>query len=220
MYFLTDKLIFPPVELANKDGLLAVGGDLSPERLLLAYKNGIFPWYNPGEPIIWYSPRQRMVLFPKEVKISKSMRQLLKKETFRLTFNQNFEQVIAQCKNISRKDALGTWITDEMELAYIKLHHLGIAKSVEVWQDNQLVGGLYGVDLGTVFCGESMFSAVPNASKIALIHLAQKLEIENYKVIDCQVHNPFLATMGAREIPRHEFLQLLPRQKQDGEDLS
>lgn len=209
MYFLTDKLIFPPVELANKDGLLAVGGDLSPERLLLAYKSGIFPWYNPREPIIWYSPKQRMVLFPKEVKISKSMRQLLKKETFRITFDKNFEQVIAHCKNISRRDALGTWITDEMELAYIKLHHLGIAKSVEVWQGNQLVGGLYGVDLGAVFCGESMFSQVPNASKIALIHLAQKLEKENYKVIDCQVYNPFLASMGATKISRDKFLKLL-----------
>ena len=209
MIFLTDKLIFPPVTLADENGLLAVGGDLSPERLLLAYKSGIFPWFNPGEPIIWYSPDLRMVLYPSQLKVSKSMRKILDKGDFKVTFNQNFKQVIANCKNIKRKDALGTWITDEMEQAYIKLHNLGIAKSVEVWQNNELVGGLYGIDLGTVFCGESMFSKRSNASKIAFYYLVQKLESKHYKLIDCQVYNPFLASLGAVEIPRDVFMELL-----------
>ncbi len=170
MIFLSDKLIFPPVTLADKNGLLAVGGDLSSDRLILAYKSGIFPWFNPGEPIIWYSPNPRMVLYPDQLKVSKSMRKILDKGDFTVTFNQDFEQVIAQCKQIKRKDALGTWITDEMEQAYMQLYNLGIAKSVEVWQNDQLIGGLYGIDLGTIFCGESMFSKVSNASKIAFYH--------------------------------------------------
>ncbi|UMB53490.1 leucyl/phenylalanyl-tRNA--protein transferase [Lutibacter sp. A64] len=209
MYLLSKDLVFPPVELANKDGLLAVGGDLSLERLILAYKSGIFPWYNPGEPIIWYSPKERMVLFPKDLKISKSMRQLIKKNKFKVTFNQNFEAVISNCKTIEREGQGGTWITDEMQEAYIKLHKQGIAKSVEVWLENELVGGLYGVDLGTVFCGESMFSKVSNTSKLAFIYLVQKLEKENYKLIDCQVYNPHLESLGADEISREEFLTYL-----------
>ncbi len=209
MIFLSDKLIFPPVTLADENGLLAVGGDLSPERLLLAYKSGIFPWFNPGEPIIWYSPDPRMILYPSQLKVSKSMRKILDNGNFKVTYNQNFKQVIANCKNIKRKDALGTWITDEMEQAYIQLHNLGIAKSVEVWQNNELIGGLYGIDLGTVFCGESMFSKISNASKIAFYHLVQKLEVENYKLIDCQVYNPFLASLGAVEIERDVFIKLL-----------
>ena len=209
MYLLSKDLVFPPVYLANEDGLLAIGGDLSSERLLLAYKSGIFPWYNPGEPIIWYSPDPRMVLFPKDLKISKSMKQVIRKKEFSVTFNQNFTEVISNCKTIERNDQGGTWITDEMQNAYINLHNLGIAKSVEVWRENELVGGLYGVDLGTVFCGESMFSKVSNASKMAFIFLVQKLEKESYKLIDCQVYNNHLASLGADEIPRKEFLRYL-----------
>ena len=209
MIFLSKEIKFPNTSLANEDGILAIGGDLSVERLILAYKSGIFPWYNEGEPIVWYAPKDRMVLFPNEVKISKSMKQILKKGNFNITFNQNFKDIIFFCKNVYREGQGGTWITDEMEQAYIKLHELGIANSVEVWLDNKLVGGLYGIDLQTqnipVFCGESMFSLVSNASKIAFIYLAQKLEKENYQLIDCQVYNNHLASLGAREIPREEF---------------
>jgi leucyl/phenylalanyl-tRNA--protein transferase len=209
MIFLSDNLWFPPVETASPEGIIAFGGDLSVERLLLAYKSGIFPWYNQGEPVIWYSPEQRMVLFPSELKISKSTKKLLRKEVFKVTFNQNFENVIKQCKIISRKGQAGTWITDEMEQAYLQLHKLGHATSVEVWLDDELVGGLYGVDLGTVFCGESMFSKVSNASKIAFIYLTKKLEKENYSFIDCQVYNNHLASLGATEITRNEFIKML-----------
>ncbi|WP_299522026.1 leucyl/phenylalanyl-tRNA--protein transferase [uncultured Lutibacter sp.] len=217
MYLLSKELIFPPIHLANEDGLLAIGGDLSVERLLLAYKSGIFPWYNQGEPIIWYSPNPRMVLFPENLKISKSMKQVIRKREFTITFNQNFEAVISNCKTIFRTaDQGGTWITNEIQQSYIELHKKGIAKSVEVWQhfdsaqgDKKLVGGLYGIDLGTVFCGESMFSKVSNASKMAFIYLAQKLEKENYKLIDCQVYNNHLASLGADEISREAFLSFL-----------
>lgn len=216
MYLLSKKLIFPPIALADSNGLLAVGGDLSVERLQLAYKNGIFPWYNANEPIFWYSPKLRMVLFPSQVVISKSMRKIIAKNTFEISYNQNFNEVIAACKNALRNGESGTWITDEMEQAYLKLHHLGIAKSVEVWQHSdspqngkKLVGGLYGIDLGIVFCGESMFSNVSNASKFAFIKLAQKLELEKYHLIDCQLYNNHLATLGAVEISRERFLDFL-----------
>lgn len=209
MFILSKDLVFPPVHLADKDGLLAIGGDLSLERLLLAYKSGIFPWYNPGEPIIWYSPNLRMVLFPKDLNISKSMKQIIRKNEFKITFNQNFKAVISNCKTIKRDGQGGTWITDEMQDAYIKLHDKGIAKSVEVWLENELVGGLYGIDLGTVFCGESMFSKISNTSKLAFIYLVQKLEKEKYKLIDCQVYNPHLESLGADEISREEFLKFL-----------
>ena len=212
MYLLSKELVFPPVHLANKDGLLAIGGDLSVERLLLAYKSGIFPWYNQGEPIIWYSPNPRMVLFPKNLKVSKSMKQLIKKNEFTITYNQSFSEVISNCKTIFRDNQGGTWITDEMQQAYINLHKKGIAKSVEVWQADELVGGLYGIDLGTVFCGESMFSKVSNASKLAFIYMVQKLEKENYKLIDCQVYNNHLASLGADEISREAFLTYLKNQ--------
>ncbi|SDX76993.1 leucyl/phenylalanyl-tRNA--protein transferase [Lutibacter oricola] len=212
MYLISKELVFPAVNLANKDGLLAVGGDLSVERLELAYKSGIFPWFNEGEPVVWYSPEQRMVLFPNELKVSKSMRQVIRKGEFKVTFNQNFEEVIANCKNIYRASDYGqTWITNEMEQAYIRLHKKGIAKSVEVWQNNELVGGLYGIDLGTVFCGESMFSKVSNASKMAFISMVQKLEKEQYKLIDCQMHTSHLESLGAREIPRNDFLTYLKK---------
>lgn len=209
MFFLGEKIEFPNVEMANEDDILAIGGDLSIERLTLAYKSGIFPWFNEGEPIVWYAPKDRMVLFFNDLKISKSMQQILKKGSFKITFNQNFKEVIHHCKTISRKDQLGTWITNEMEQAYIKLHKLGFAKSVEVWLDDKLVGGLYGIDLGHIFCGESMFSLVSNASKVGFIKLVEHLKINNYKLLDCQVYNSHLDSLGASEISRERFMEFL-----------
>lgn len=209
MFLLGNRIEFPDVELASPDGILAIGGDLSPERLLLAYRSGIFPWYSEGEPIVWYSPEKRMVLFPRELKVSKSMKQLMRKDTYRITWNQNFEAVIKACQESPRKDQDGTWITEEMRSAYIRLHELGHAKSVEVWRDEELVGGLYGIDLGHIFCGESMFSRESNTSKLAFIHLVKKLQKENYRLIDCQVYTAHLASLGAREISRKEFTRLL-----------
>jgi leucyl/phenylalanyl-tRNA--protein transferase len=209
MHYLTKDLVFPPVSEANKDGFLAIGGDLSPERLLLAYKSGIFPWFEPGDPILWWSPNPRMVLFLDEVVVSKSMRNILNRNAFKVTFNQDFRGVISNCQKIKREGQHGTWITNEMIEAYCKLNELGIAKSVEVWQDNELVGGLYGVDLGTIFCGESMFSKVPNASKVAFIHWSRYLKANNYKLLDCQIYNPHLESLGCREIARAEFITIL-----------
>ena len=210
MIWLSDKNIdFPSVENTNEEGILALGGDLSTERLIHAYKNGIFPWYSEKEPIVWYCPNPRMVLFFERLKISKSLRKIIRDQEFRVTFNQNFEEVISNCKSIQRGDNLGTWITNEMEEAYLKLHKEGKAKSVEVWQDKQLVGGLYGIDLGNVFCGESMFSKVSNASKVAFVYLVEKLKSEDYKLLDCQVYNGHLASLGAEEIPRGQFLNFL-----------
>jgi len=208
MIWLTDSIDFPVPETASDDGVIALGGDLSVERLTHAYNNGIFPWFFEGEPIVWYCPPERMVLFPEELKITKSMRQVLRKKEFIITENQAFEEVIYNCKNIERNEEFGTWITDDMEQAYINLHKKGIAKSIEVWHDEELVGGLYGVDLGSVFCGESMFSKVSNVSKLAFIHLVQH---HDYKLIDCQVYNEHLASLGAREIDRNEFLGMLKR---------
>jgi len=204
---LTKELIFPDVFQVDEYGVLAIGGDLTTERLLLAYKKGIFPWYNEGGPIVWYSPEQRMVLFPDELHISKSMRKVLRDKQFEITYNTNFEQVINNCKNSFRAGQDGTWITDEMHQAYINLHRLGYAKSIEIWQDRNLVGGLYGIALGGVFCGESMFSLVSNASKVAFIALAQM----HYDFIDCQVYNEHLASLGAREISKKEYLALLKK---------
>lgn len=209
MYFLTQELFFPPVATASPEGIVAFGGDLSPERLLLAYKSGIFPWFEEDEPILWWSPPERMVLFFEDLKISKSMRNIIYQQKFKVTFNTAFREVIFNCKKISRKDQIGTWITDNMVEAYCKLHELGIAKSVEVWQDDELVGGLYGVDLGHVFCGESMFSKASNASKIAFIALAKQLEMANYRLLDCQVYNDHLASLGCVEIDREDFLSIL-----------
>ncbi|MDG1110443.1 MAG: leucyl/phenylalanyl-tRNA--protein transferase [Polaribacter sp.] len=206
MIWLSEKIAFPSYENATKNGVLALGGDLSEKRLIHAYKNGIFPWFSEGEPIVWYCPAERMVLYPEELKVSKSMRQVLKKNTYLISENTAFEEVIFNCKNIERNDGLGTWITNEMEQAYLKLHNMGIAKSIEVWQGDELVGGLYGVEVGSVFCGESMFSKISNASKLAFIHLVRK---GGYKLIDCQVHNAHLESLGAREISRNQFLQLL-----------
>ncbi|ALU75580.1 leucyl/phenylalanyl-tRNA--protein transferase [Tenacibaculum finnmarkense] len=207
MIWLPEEIVFPPYEFANEEGVLAFGGDLSAERLEFAYKNGIFPWFNEGEPIVWYAPPQRMVLFPDQVRVSKSMKQVLRKENFVITENKAFREVIFNCRHIDRNDQLGTWITDDMENAYINLHDKGIAKSIEVWQDDILVAGLYGIDLKNgVFCGESMFSKASNMSKVAFIHLAKNC---GYKLIDCQVHNEHLESLGAREIDRSDFLKLL-----------
>lgn len=205
--WLTKEIQFPNPAITTEEGIIALGGDLSEERLILAYKSGIFPWYCEGEPIIWYCPQERMVLFPDELKVSKSMKQIIKKGMYSITENTAFDEVIFNCKHIIRKDDFGTWITDEMELAYMRLHKKGIAKSIEVWRDKKLVGGLYGVDVGNgIFCGESMFSLESNASKLAFIHLVQN---HNYDIIDCQVYNDHLASLGAREIPRDAFLKLL-----------
>ena len=209
MYFLSKELFFPPVSEANPDGILAICGDLSPERLLLAYKSGIFPWFEEGEPIFWWSPNPRMVLFLDELVVSKSMRNILNRNIFTITFNQNFREVISNCQKIKRNGQKGTWITSDIIEAYCKLNELGIAKSVEVWQKDELVGGLYGIDLGHVFCGESMFSKVSNASKVAFIALVNQLKKDNYKVLDCQVYNEHLESLGCREIDRTDFMEIL-----------
>ncbi|MEM6642073.1 MAG: leucyl/phenylalanyl-tRNA--protein transferase [Bacteroidota bacterium] len=208
MYQLIDELIFPPVSEAE-EGVVAIGGDLKPERLMLAYQSGIFPWYNEQEPIIWWSPDPRMVLFPERLHISRSMKRILKKAPFQITFNQDFQGVISHCKKISRRGQSGTWITREMQQAYSKLHTLGFASSVEVWENEELVGGMYGVDLGTVFCGESMFSLAPNASKVALISFMQKFQERGGRLLDCQVYSDHLASLGAEEISRADFLLFL-----------
>ena len=209
MHLISDVLYFPPVNDATSEGILAVGGDLTSERLLLAYKSGIFPWFNPGEPILWWAPSSRMVLFFEDLIISKSMRNILNRNIFKITFNQDFKAVISNCRSIKREGQNGTWISDEMIEAYCNLHKLGIAKSVEVWQNEELVGGLYGVDLGNVFCGESMFSKVSNASKVAFISLANQLKNDNYKVLDCQVYNEHLESLGCIEIDREDFMKIL-----------
>jgi leucyl/phenylalanyl-tRNA--protein transferase len=201
-----DTIWFPEPELADEDGLLAVGGDLSPERLILAYQNGIFPWFSDESPILWYAPHERFVLFPEKLKVSKTMRKLLKTDKFKITFNTAFPDVIRACATISREDQLGTWITNDMEKAYIQLFDLGYAHSVEVWENEQLVGGLYGIEINSVFCGESMFSMVSNASKAALINLC---EHKNYKLIDCQVHSDHLESLGAEFIGTNQFMEFL-----------
>ena len=209
MYFLTKELYFPPVDEASYEGILAVGGDLSIERLLLAYQNGIFPWFNDDEPILWWSPSERMVVVPKLYKVSKSIRNLINQNKFKVTFNRNFAEVIRNCQQIERQGQEGTWITEDIITSYTKLHEMGIAKSVEVWQNDELVGGLYGVDLGHVFCGESMFSKVSNASKVAFVKLIDYLKQNNYKLLDCQVHNDHLEKLGAFEISRATFMKIL-----------
>lgn len=213
MYYVFKDLLFPPVSEADEEGILAIGGDLNPERLELAYKSGIFPWFNEGEPILWWSPDPRMVLFLEELIVSKSMRNVLNKRQFTVTFNQNFKEVILNCQNIKREGQNGTWISNEMIDAYCQLHAKGIAKSVEVWQDEVLVGGLYGIDLGHVFCGESMFSKVSNASKVGFIALVDYLKKGNYELLDCQVYNSHLESLGCREIDREEFMDILESKK-------
>lgn len=209
MYFLTKELFFPPVDEASYDGILAVGGDLSIDRLLLAYNNGIFPWFDADDPILWWSPSERMVVDPNNYKVSKSLRNTINRNIFEVTFNKDFKSVIENCQQIDRKGQDGTWISSDIIESYTKLHELGKAKSVEVWQNNELVGGLYGIDLGHVFCGESMFSKVPNASKVAFVKLIEYLKDNNYKLLDCQVHNDHLEKLGAFEISRESFMKIL-----------
>lgn len=203
---------FPPVEkaLVEPNGLLAAGGDLSSERLLQAYRQGIFPWYNPGSPILWWSPDPRMVLFPDEFKVSHSLQKALRRKNYEIRMDAAFAQVIQACAE-PRDISLGTWITLPMQQAYIRLHEAGFAHSVETWIDGELAGGLYGVALGRVFFGESMFSRANNASKIALAHLIRQLQVWEFGLIDCQMSTPHLASLGAREIPRAEFSALLTK---------
>lgn len=201
---------FPPVAhaLTDPNGLLAAGGDLSPERLLEAYRNGIFPWFNHGDPILWWSPNPRMVLFPHAFKLSTSLNKTLKKACFKVTADHAFEQVVRACA-APRKGESGTWIVEEMVAAYCELHRLGYAHSVEVWIDDELAGGLYGVAIGKMFYGESMFSRRTDGSKIAFAHMARQLERWGFGMIDCQMYTPHLASLGAREIPRAEFIARL-----------
>ncbi|WP_136667176.1 leucyl/phenylalanyl-tRNA--protein transferase [Flavobacterium sp. H122] len=214
MYFITKELYFPPVEQTSPEGVLAVGGDLSPERLLLAYKNGIFPWFDDADPILWWCPPERMVLFPEEFKPSKSMRNVINKGIYKVTFNQAFREVMVNCQQVYRPGQYGTWITEEMIDAYTFLHEIGKAMSVEVWFEDKLVGGLYGVDMDHVFCGESMFAHMSNASKVAFVALVAYLKKNNYELLDCQVYNDHLASLGCREIPREDFLDILKKKKQ------
>jgi leucyl/phenylalanyl-tRNA--protein transferase len=208
-YLPDDELVFPPLSLAEPDGLLAVGGDLSMERLLLAYRSGIFPWYN-RKPILWWSPDPRFVLFPSELKVSHSMKQLLKQNRFRITCNQAFADVIGNCRSIERDGQDGTWITRDMQEAYIRLHNAGYALSIECWENDKLVGGLYGVRIGRCFFGESMFSKTSNASKAAFVTFVKEHGHE-LEVIDCQVHTHHLASLGARFISRVSFLDIVQR---------
>jgi leucyl/phenylalanyl-tRNA---protein transferase len=209
MFLLTKELFFPPVDMADEDGLLAIGGDLSTERLLLAYRSGIFPWYNEDEPICWWSPNPRFVLYPSELKVSSSMKTVLQNGKYRFTTNRAFEQVIKNCKTVSRHNQDGTWISLAMQKAYTTLHELGYAHSAETWHDGELIGGLYGIRLGTLFFGESMFSLKPNASKFAFINYIKQLQKENVQLIDCQLHTNHLDSLGARMIPRELFIEIL-----------
>lgn len=203
------NLWFPNVEESSEEGIVAIGGDLSVERLILAYSKGIFPWYSDESPILWWSPDPRFVLFPSQLKISKSMRPLFNQNKFRVTFDQNFVEVIKNCQNISREDQPGTWITADMMKAYIKLHKKGYAHSVEVWQGKELVGGLYGVSLGKVFFGESMFAKVSNASKFGFITLVKHLKQKGFLLIDCQQETKHLESLGAAAIKRKDFIEFL-----------
>lgn len=208
---LSNKIEFPPVDQASEDGLLAVGGDLSTDRLILAYKKGIFPWFEEGQPILWWSPDPRFVLFPEKLKISKSLNQFIRNNKFDITFNTAFDRVINECSKIKRPGQSGTWITKNMIYAYNELNKLGFTKSVEVWDKDDLVGGLYGVDVGNnIFCGESMFSKADNASKIAFVKFIQA---SNYQLIDCQVFTGHLERFGAENIPRQEFINIISHQK-------
>lgn len=209
IYQLSNEPIFPHPDDAEPDGLLAVGGSLTEKRLIAAYASGIFPWYNEGDPLLWWSPDPRMVLFPEKFKISKSLKQTIKKNKFDIRIDFAFEEVIANCADIKRKNEQGTWITNEMQDAYIKLFHAGLAHSIETWEGNKLVGGLYGISLGSTFFGESMFHKRSDASKIAFYALCKLCLKWNFKFIDCQITNPHLLSLGAEEIPRADFLDLL-----------
>jgi leucyl/phenylalanyl-tRNA--protein transferase len=208
IHYLSKQLWFPPVEKATPEGILAIGGDLSIDRLLLAYKSGIFPWFNEDEPPIWWCPDPRFVLSPADLYISKSMQQLFKKKAFEVTVNKAFKEVIHMCRK-TRMLKEGTWITKEIEKAYTTLHQMGYAVSVEAWKNNELVGGLYGIRIGDLFFGESMFSKVSNASKYAFIWYVKQLEKEGVVLIDCQVYTDHLGSLGAKLITRNEFIKIL-----------
>jgi leucyl/phenylalanyl-tRNA--protein transferase len=209
MFLLNKDLVFPPVEMADEDGLLAIGGDLGIQRLLLAYRKGIFPWYNEDEPICWWSPDPRFVLFPAELKVSSSMRTVLNNGRFRFTVDRSFKEVIQNCKTITRKGQAGTWISPAVQKAYSSLHEQGFAHSTEAWRNGKLVGGLYGIRLGNIFFGESMFSKENNASKFAFINYVQQLQKENVQLVDCQVYTEHLESLGARMISRELFTKIL-----------
>ena len=211
VYALTDALVFPPPEHADRSGLLAVGGDLSPERLILAYSEGIFPWYNEGQPMLWHSPDPRMVLWAPDLHVPRSLKKVIRQQRFELRMDTAFEEVIWKCADAKRADHDGTWITDEMLNAYVRLHALGLAHSVEAYQEGKLVGGLYGVSLGTAFFGESMFAAVNDASKVAFVSLIERLQEWGMNLIDCQVHTDHLERFGAVLWKRSGFLEALDK---------
>ena len=209
MVRLGDDHIFPSPRSANEHGVVAYGGDLNPNRIIQAYKQGIFPWFESDDNLLWWSPNPRMILYPEKIKISKSLKSVIKKNTFKVTFNKDFEEVIESCSNIKRLGQKGTWITSGLKESFLNLHEKGLAMSVEVWKDSKIVGGLYGLDLGSVFCGESMFSKSSNASKVALVNLSSELRKNNYKFIDCQIPTEHLKSMGGEEVSRDDFLKLL-----------
>ena len=211
IFLLSDEIKFPPPHLARKDGLLAVGGDLSQDRLLLAYKMGIFPWYLESEPILWWSPDPRLVLYPNEIKVSKSLKKILKNEIFSVTIDQTFDRVINCCAQVRLQKNEETWIDEDMIKAYCSLHESGFAHSVEAWYEGELAGGLYGVSLGRCFFGESMFTRISNASNVAFVFLAEYLKSLSFDIIDCQVSTEHLINFGAREIPRKDFLKQLEK---------
>ncbi|MCG6911714.1 MAG: leucyl/phenylalanyl-tRNA--protein transferase [Deltaproteobacteria bacterium] len=211
VFLLSDELVFPPPHLASESGLLAVGGDLSVERLLLAYRHGIFPWYGEAEPILWWSPDPRLVLPPERISVSKSLKRVINKATFRVTMDRAFEAVIRSCARVRVETGDPTWIVEEMIGAYCRLHAEGYAHSVEAWYGDELAGGLYGVSLGGAFFGESMFTRRSNASKVALVYLARQLAAWSFRLIDCQVTTEHLVRFGAREVPRHVFLESLEK---------
>ena len=209
MVRLGDDHVFPSPRSANRHGVVAYGGDLHPNRIIEAYKNGIFPWFESDNNLMWWSPDPRMILYPNKIKISKSLNSFIKKTPLKITFNKDFEEVIESCSNIKRLSQKGTWITKGLKEAFIKLHEKGLAISVEVWENSQIVGGLYGLDLGDIFCGESMFSKSTNSSNVALVFLAKELKKNNYRFIDCQIPTAHLKSMGGEEISRDEFLALM-----------
>ncbi len=211
--WLTEKIEFPPLHTADADGILALGGDLSSERLILAYNSGIFPWFNDDEPVVWWSPPERFVIFPEKLNISKTMRQVLRKKIFKVTFDKNFPLIIKNCQQQNREGQEGTWITQDMQDAYNLLHKKGVAHSVEVWQDDQIVGGLYGLIIGGVFCGESMFAHRSNASKAGFITLVKTLQNYGLALIDCQTYTQHLGSLGAEMIQRDEFVKILNQEK-------
>jgi len=215
VFYLTDEHIFPPPHLAEKEGLLAVGGDLSEDRLLLAYRMGIFPWYSAEEPLLWWSPDPRLVLYPQEIKVSKTLKKIIKKNKFSVTMDQAFAEVIHQCAQIRMENHEGTWINNDMRKAYCRLYQSGYAHSVEAWYQGELAGGLYGVSLGHLFFGESMFTRISNASNVAFVKLVEYLTQLSFDMIDCQVKTEHMIRFGAREIPRDLFLQQLKKSLQE-----